>query len=52
MLDCGHPCYGTRGNECLPCLKEECAEKNGLAVNADEYCNICFVEGLGAAPCV
>ncbi len=55
MLPCGHPCGGFKGeNYCLPCLKEDCANNNPElhGVNGDEYCNICFVEGLSAAPAI
>lgn len=53
---CGHPCYGYRGEgKCLPCLNEKCAAANSEAlkgVNGGEYCAVCYVEALSAAPCV
>ena len=48
---CGHPCYGYNGEaEHPPCLHEECVAKNEeltLGDNADTYCVICYVQGLG-----
>ncbi|CDW80922.1 e3 ubiquitin-protein ligase [Stylonychia lemnae] len=56
MLACGHPCCGIKDEkECLPCLHPLCVKKNPqltLDQNADEYCGICYTEGLGQAPCV
>lgn len=55
MKACGHPCGGVRGeskDECLPCIHEDCYEANGEEVNADDYCGICYSEGLGAAPSI
>lgn len=50
VLVCGHPCCGVRGeSECLPCLEEDC---RACGTNTDEYCNICYTEGLGAAPTI
>lgn len=44
-LPCGHPCAGVKDEaECPACL--QCSDQ------ADEYCTVCYVEGLGAAPCV
>lgn len=29
ILECGHSCYGSKGEKkCLPCLNEKCAEEN------------------------
>lgn len=51
MLDCGHACGGIRGEEtCLPCL--QCADDDGLFVDADDFCSICWTDNLGAAPCI
>ena len=51
MLDCGHACGGIRDEEtCLPCL--QCADVDGLFVDADDFCSICWTDNLGAAPCV
>jgi len=54
LLECGHPCYGIKNDKCLPCLNETCSENNPdlKGTTGDDYCNICFVEGLSAAPCV
>lgn len=52
---CGHPCYGFRDEAiCLPCLHPDCADQNEdlKGANAEEYCSICYVEGLGAKPAV
>lgn len=47
---CGHPCGGIRGEEsCLPCLR---CNEGGLSQDADDYCNICWTEPLGCAPCI
>eukprot|EP01107_Rhizomastix_libera_P007554 TRINITY_DN2253_c0_g1_i2.p1 TRINITY_DN2253_c0_g1~~TRINITY_DN2253_c0_g1_i2.p1 ORF type:complete len:650 (+),score=112.13 TRINITY_DN2253_c0_g1_i2:497-2446(+) len=49
ILKCGHPCCGVRNEvSCLKCLHEGCIPEDEI----DEYCNICWVEGLPAAPCV
>ena len=39
---------------CLPCLQPDCVASSADVdqMIADDYCNICFTEGLGAAPCV
>ncbi|KAL4460977.1 hypothetical protein ABPG74_016449 [Tetrahymena malaccensis] len=53
--NCNHPCYGIKDElECLPCLHPDCAKNNAdLRDNdSDQYCNICWSEGLGAGPCV
>jgi len=48
---CGHPCGGIRGEEsCLPCL--HCADTEGLFVDADDFCSICWTDNLAAAPCI
>lgn len=53
VLPCGHSCSGFIGEpECLPCLKEDCAKRLKLDQDENDYCNICFTEGLGAAPCI
>ena len=51
-LKCGHACGGVKNESVhLPCLKEDCpAHKSD--VNEEDYCNICYVEGLGAAPAI
>ena len=41
---------GIRGEEsCLPCLR---CNEGGLSQDADDYCNICWTEPLGCAPCI
>ncbi len=54
MLPCDHPCCGAKDEiNCPPCIEEACAEKHPeLNQNGDDYCNICFVEGLKNAPCI
>eukprot|EP01084_Bolivina_argentea_P011645 21770_1 len=50
---CGHNCIGLMGHECIPCLNEKCLSKQAAAeLNEEEYCNICWVDPLRAAPCV
>jgi hypothetical protein len=48
---CGHPCGGVRGEAaCLPCLEVACLkEERGTR---EDFCNICWVESVGAAPAV
>ena len=45
-LPCGHFCCGFSGEKiCLPCLDEECVNKNPertLDKKGDDYCIICF----------
>eukprot|EP01084_Bolivina_argentea_P004506 8581_1 len=48
---CGHNCIGLMGHECIKCLNIKCVAK-GAPINDDEYCNICWVDPLRAAPCV
>mmetsp|Transcript_12589 Transcript_12589/g.43889 ORF Transcript_12589/g.43889 Transcript_12589/m.43889 type:complete len:338 (+) Transcript_12589:217-1230(+) len=44
-LTCGHNCDGiAREKRCLPCLT--CNDKGA------EFCNLCWIEDLRAAPCV
>ncbi|XXQ35895.1 RING-type domain-containing protein [Plasmodiophora brassicae] len=50
VLACNHPCTGLRGeSNCSPCLS--CPSEEGSVI-ADEFCNICWVESLGSAPCI
>lgn len=52
VLPCGHVCCGIKGeSECLPCLETDCPSKDPKC-DKDEYCGICYTEGLGAAPCI
>lgn len=54
--ECGHFCKGYSNEAfCLPCFSGDCAEKNALQLmdqKGADYCNICFIEGLEAAPCI
>mmetsp|Transcript_7140 Transcript_7140/g.5405 ORF Transcript_7140/g.5405 Transcript_7140/m.5405 type:complete len:128 (+) Transcript_7140:109-492(+) len=56
MHACGHACCGCKDEAvCLPCLNEECVKKNEVATrgkSCDDYCIICYTQGLGEAPCV
>jgi len=48
---CGHPCGGVEGEtHHLPCLHEDCVK--GGRQDESDFCNVCFVEGLGSAPCI
>lgn len=53
-LLCGHPCYGTKFDKnCPPCLNKKCESYiNYYDQDEDDYCNICFAEGLGSAPII
>ena len=56
VLACGHFCCGFKGEQkCLPCLHPDCVEKNPditRGKTGDDYCSICYTEGLSAAPSV
>lgn len=46
---CGHQCYGVKHEaECLPCVADGC----NPTISENDYCTICYTEGLGSAPCV
>lgn len=53
---CGHPCCGFADErKCLPCLDEECVKKDEAATmgaKGDDYCIVCYTEGLSQGPCV
>merc|ERR1719148_266575 len=51
---CEHNCIGLMGHECIPCLDPECCEADGKEadVTNEDYCNICWVDPLKAAPSV
>lgn len=59
-LACGHACCGIRGEHTHPpCLAEGCAAAAEAAAagrtggqTGDDFCAICYVEELRAAPCV
>jgi Ring finger domain len=39
----------------MPCLDEECVKKNEaltLGAKGDDYCIICYTDGLSQAPCI
>eukprot|EP01087_Luapelamoeba_hula_P013862 TRINITY_DN3_c1_g1_i1.p1 TRINITY_DN3_c1_g1~~TRINITY_DN3_c1_g1_i1.p1 ORF type:complete len:963 (+),score=199.31 TRINITY_DN3_c1_g1_i1:100-2988(+) len=45
---CGHMCGGVVGEkDCLPCIHRDCST---LGQNADDFCNICWIEDLGSKP--
>jgi len=48
---CGHNCIGLMGHDCIECLHPDCAPKNA-DINDEDFCNICWVDPLQAAPCV
>ncbi|CAD8152124.1 unnamed protein product [Paramecium octaurelia] len=50
MLACRHPCPGFKNEQiCSTCLNEQCCKGDQ---KGDDYCNICFVEGLKNAPVI
>ena len=53
---CGHACCGFAGEpRCLPCLDENCVKQNEaltMGAKGDDYCIICYTEGLAQGPCV
>eukprot|EP01096_Ripella_sp_DP13-Kostka_P006733 TRINITY_DN2430_c0_g1_i1.p1 TRINITY_DN2430_c0_g1~~TRINITY_DN2430_c0_g1_i1.p1 ORF type:complete len:685 (+),score=256.80 TRINITY_DN2430_c0_g1_i1:184-2238(+) len=52
VTPCHHLCGGVRGEKNhLRCLKPQCCPDPD-SQTADDYCNICWVEPLGAAPTV
>ena len=53
-LKCGHKCFGVNGEKkCPPCLNSKCNDfQNIFDQEMDSFCNICFTEGLGAAPVI
>jgi len=56
-LACGHACGGVRDESAhLPCLVEGCPAHSAAAADcdaaADDYCSVCYVEGLGQAPAI
>lgn len=52
VLPCGHKCFGVKNERnCPPCLDKECKDFHGnFDQSKDDYCPICFTEGLGSAP--
>ena len=54
VLPCGHKCFGVNGErKCPPCIDKECRNFNGqFGQCKDDYCIICYTEGLGASPMV
>ncbi|CAM9432541.1 unnamed protein product, partial [Hapterophycus canaliculatus] len=48
-LNCGHPCRGPSGAECIPCIETGCASAE---LDGNDFCNVCWTESLLAAPCV
>ena len=53
-LPCGHKCFGVNGEfKCPPCIDNECKDFKGqFGQNKDDYCIICYSEGLGSSPIV
>ena len=53
-LPCGHKCFGVNGEfKCPPCIDNECKDYKGqFGQNKDDYCPICYSEGLGSSPIV
>ena len=53
-LPCGHKCFGVNGEKiCPPCIDKECPQFKGqFGQNKDDYCVICYTEGLVGAPIV
>jgi hypothetical protein len=53
ILPCGHTCNGVKDEEeCLPCLRPECAQKLSLRGDSDSLCSICYTYNLGAQPSI
>eukprot|EP00276_Gloeochaete_wittrockiana_P006640 CAMPEP_0184650452 /NCGR_PEP_ID=MMETSP0308-20130426/7975_1 /TAXON_ID=38269 /ORGANISM="Gloeochaete witrockiana, Strain SAG 46.84" /LENGTH=691 /DNA_ID=CAMNT_0027083973 /DNA_START=100 /DNA_END=2172 /DNA_ORIENTATION=+ len=54
-LPCGHRCYGiSHEQQHPPCLHLDCASRSrsSLTQSGDDFCNICWTEGLCNAPCI
>ena len=53
-LPCGHKCFGVNGEmKCPPCIDNECKSFAGqYGQNKDDFCIICYSEGLGSSPIV
>ena len=53
-LACGHKCFGVDGErQCPPCIDKECPKFGGnFGQCKDDYCIICYSEGLGSSPMV
>lgn len=50
---CDHFCIGIRDEwDCPPCHHPECERGTSGKQTTEDFCNICWVETLGAAPCV
>lgn len=56
VLPCTHPCCGFKEEAtCLPCLDPKCVEADQSKTNGvhgEEYCTICYTDGLNQGPCV
>lgn len=47
VLECGHQCFGTCDESaCMECLE------GGCGGNGDDFCIICYTEGISSAPSV
>ena len=53
-LPCGHKCFGVEGElQCPPCIDDECRSFGGeFGQKKEDYCIICYSEGLGSSPIV
>ncbi|CAD8101230.1 unnamed protein product [Paramecium sonneborni] len=50
LLPCGHSCPGFKNEQvCATCLDDKCNQREQ---KGDDYCNICFTEGLKNAPII
>eukprot|EP01102_Stenamoeba_stenopodia_P008507 TRINITY_DN2451_c0_g1_i2.p1 TRINITY_DN2451_c0_g1~~TRINITY_DN2451_c0_g1_i2.p1 ORF type:complete len:816 (-),score=105.06 TRINITY_DN2451_c0_g1_i2:50-2497(-) len=50
---CGHYCIGIRDEyECPPCHHPDCERSKLGKQTSEDFCNICWVESLGSAPCI
>jgi len=49
ILECGHLCYGVKGEDVhMPCF-QGC---DGVAIEGEDMCPACYTESLNEAPCV
>eukprot|EP01084_Bolivina_argentea_P131991 232923_1 len=51
QFECGHFCIGLQQQSCFGCLNIKCVPK-GAEISDEEYCCICWVDILSAAPTV
>jgi len=49
LLECGHPCYGVKGESVhMPCF-QGC---DGVDIEGEDMCGMCYTESMNEAPCV